>query len=135
MTGKELWGSYQQYTRDITEQGRKLGFGGVAICWIFKRVDFTFPLVIYLALIFFVCYFIADILHYFSAALTLKFFTERQEAKLFKATGSIEGDIPKPRWVDWPAFAFFIIKCVLLIAGFVFIGFHLVSMWVSSHTP
>ena len=134
MTGRELWTSYREYTRDITEHGRKLGFAGAAICWFFKREDLTFPVMIYAALFFFVAYFIADIFHSFSAALILKFFTEYHERRLWLETGSIEGDIKKPRWVDWPAFSFFIIKCVFLITGFAFIGFHLMGMWVSKHS-
>lgn len=133
MTGRELWARYVEYTRDITEHGRKLGFGGAAICWIFKRDDFTFPVMIYAALIFFVAYFIADVLHPLSAALTLKFFTQYHEKRLWRETGSIEGEIHKPRWVDWPAFTFFIIKCVLLITGFVFIGLYLGQMWGLKH--
>jgi hypothetical protein len=135
MTGRELWKQYQEYTRDITEHGRKLGFAGAAVCWIFKRDDFTFPSKIYTALFFFVAYFIADILHSLSAALTLKFFIRHHEIKLHHDTGSIEGDIPKPAWVDWPAFTFFILKCILLITGFVFIGLYLVEMWELKHTP
>jgi hypothetical protein len=133
MTGKELWAQYQSYTRDITEHGRKLGFAGAAICWVFKKTDLTFPNMIYIALAFFVAYFIADILHQFTAALTLKFFIQHEEKRLFKKTRSIEGNILKPRWVDWPAFTFFIIKCVLLLAGFVFIGLYLKGLWEWKH--
>lgn len=133
MTGRELWERYREYTRDITEHGRKLGFAGAAICWIFKRDDFTFSMMIYAALFFFVAYFVADILQSFCAALTLKFFIQHHEKRLWRETGSIEGEIHKPRWVDWPAFTFFIIKSIFLIAGFMFIGFHLVSMWASKH--
>lgn len=135
MTGKEHWVNYREYTRDMTKHGRKLGFAGAIICWIFRRSDFTFPLIIYTALFFFVAYFIADILHALSAALTLKFWIRHNEIKLHRETGSIEGDIPKPPWVDWPAFTFFIIKCLLLIIGFVFIGLHLAHLWASRHIP
>ena len=134
MTGRDLWASYREYTRDITEHGRKLGFAGVAICWFFKRADLTFPITIYCSLFFFVAYFIADILHPFTAALILKYFTEYHERRLWRETNSIEGEIKKPRWVDWPAFVFFIIKCVLLVTAFLFIGLHLVASWLSSVT-
>jgi len=133
MTGRELWATYRDYTEDFTKHARKLGFAGAAICWLFKRDDFTFPPMIYVALFFFVAYFIADIPHSFCAALVLKFFIEYKERKLWQTTKSIEGEILKPRWVDWPAFAFFLIKCVLLMAAFAFIGFHLAGMWVSRH--
>jgi hypothetical protein len=135
MTSKELWEQYQFYTRDITEHGRKLGLGGVAICWIFKRDDFTFPVMIYVALFFFVSYFVTDILHALSGALMVKFFTEHQEGKIWKEKHSIEGEIDKPRWVDWPAFTFFIAKCILLAVGFVFIGIYLATKLAEGGIP
>lgn len=130
MTGKELWAEYQHYTRDITEYGRKLGFAGAAICWIFKNVDLTFPLMIYLALFFFVAFFMADIFQGVSAAITLRYFTEYHEKKLWETTGSINGNIDKPRWVDWPAFTFFAVKIVCLMVGFAFIGVYIVMKLV-----
>jgi len=81
---------------------------------------------------FFVAYFIADILHYVSAALMLRYFTQHHEKKLYDTTGSIEGEIDKPRWVDWPAFIFFIIKGLLLVIAFAFIGFHILMRLVCS---
>ena len=125
MTSHQLWESYQHYTRDITEHGRKLGFGGSAICWIFKRDDYTFPLMIYAALLLFIAYFIADILQSFTGALIVKYFTEHQEAKMWREKQNIDGDIYKPRWVDWPAFEFFVAKCLMLVGGFIFIALFL----------
>ena len=130
MTGKELWEQYQHYTRDITEHGRTLGFGGAAVCWIFKRDDFTFPALIYGALLLFIAYFMADILHALSGALTIKYFTEHQEAKMWTEQKKIDGEIQKPRWVDRPAFFFFIAKCVLLVGGFAFLALYLVGRLV-----
>ncbi|MFN3408624.1 MAG: hypothetical protein ACK45B_06500 [Limisphaerales bacterium] len=127
MTGKELWEQYQHYTRDITEHGRKLGFGGVAICWVLKRDDYTFPAMIYAALLFFVAYFLSDILHSLSGALMLKYFTQHHEAKMWREKRTIDGEIHKPRWVDRPAFFFFISKCLLLIVAFAFLGLYLLK--------
>ena len=122
MTVKELWEQYQHYTHDLTEHGRKLGFAGAAICWLFKTSEFTFPFMVYLALLSFVAYFICDILQALLGALVLRLFTEREEARLWSATQSIEGDIHKPRWVDLPAFICFLLKCLFLIGGFGFIA-------------
>jgi hypothetical protein len=130
MTGNQLWEHYQHYTRDITEHGRKLGFGGAAICWIFKRDNFTFPFMIYAALLFFIVYFIVDILQALFGALMLKFFTEHQEAKMWREQKTIEGEIHKPKWVDRPAFFFFIAKCFFLVGGFAVIGLYLVARLV-----
>lgn len=133
MKGEKLWEQYQHYTRDFTEHGRKLGLAGVAICWIFKRDDFTFPLMIYAALLLFVAYFIADILHSLSGAVMIKFFTEHQEAKMWDESKTIDGDIHKPKWVDRPALVFFMAKCLLLVCGFVVIGLHLAGILFLSH--
>ena len=122
MTGKTLWEQYQHYTRDFTEHSRTLGFAGAAICWIFRDEQFRFPALIYIALLLFVCFFLADIFQSLAGAVTLRFFTEAQERKLWDATGSIEGEIHKPRWVDFPAFMMFCAKAIFLAAGFVFIA-------------
>ena len=127
MTGKQLWEQYQHYTRDLTEHGRKLGFAGAAICWLFKNEAFTFPTLIYLSLLFFVAYFIADVMQSLLGALFVRFFTEAREAEMWKRTQSIQEEIHKPRWVDLPAFVCFIAKCILLVFGFVFIACELLK--------
>lgn len=126
MNAEKLWEEYQHYTRDITEHGRKLGFAGVAICWIFKLSDFTYPGPVLNAMALFVLYFIADLFQSFSGALTVRFFTEHKEAKMSKETEKLEGDIDKPRWVDYPAFFFFVLKVLLLLAAFAFL---VVFLW------
>ena len=127
MTGEKLWDQYQYYTRDLTEHGRKLGFAGCAICWVFKNDKYTFPFLIYLALLAFIVYFISDIMQGLLGALFVRFFTEYKEKELWINTNSIEGDIAKPRWVDLPSFISFILKCMFLFAGFFFLGLELVK--------
>jgi hypothetical protein len=126
MKTEDLWKQYQSYTRDLTEHSRKLGFAGVAVCWIFRSSSFTFPPLIYWALAFFVAYFISDIFHYLVGAVLTKFHVEKEEFRLLQETGSIDGDVPKPRWLDWPAYGFFIAKAIFMILAFVFIGCELV---------
>ncbi len=119
MTGRELWAQYQSYTRDVTENGRKLGFAAAAICWFFKdpgRV--AFPIFILWSLGLLVIYFGCDVLHPFWASLRVKRFTETEEERLYKATQSIEGDIEKPRWVDKPAFVLYCLKVIFLLGSF-----------------
>jgi hypothetical protein len=118
----ELWQSYQGYTRDLTDHARKLGFAGAAICWFFKTPQVTFPPLIYWALISIVGYFIADVLQSLSGALVTKRFTEKKEFELLQQAGTVEGDVEKPRWLDWPAYSFFLVKSALLLIGFLFIG-------------
>ena len=125
MKTSELWQSYQGYTRDLTEHSRKLGFAGAGICWFFKTPQVTFPPLIYWALIFFVGYFIADVLQSLCGALLTRWFTQNKEFELLHRTNSIEGDVDRPRWLDWPAFSLFLTKSGFLLVGFVFIVFEL----------
>lgn len=125
MKTEEFWKQYQNYTRDLTEHSRKLGFAGVAVCWVFRSSDYTFPTLIYWSIGFFVAYFIFDILHYLLGAVLTKRYIQKEEFRLFQETGSIDGDVLKPRWLDWPSYTFFITKAVVMIVGFVFIAFEL----------
>jgi hypothetical protein len=125
MTGKALWEQYQHYTRDFTDHARKLGFAGLGVCWLFHDERFRFPWLIYGAIFLFVCYFVCDALQNLLAALTLRLFTENREKKLWRETGSIEGEIPKPKWVDGPASVMFAAKAVFLLGGFVVVGLEL----------
>ena len=100
------------------------------MCWIFKDDHFRFPGLIYGALLLFVCYFISDILQSIGGALSVRWFTEREEKKMWEASGRIDGEIQKPRWVDAPAFVMFCVKALFLAAGFIFIAFELLKRLV-----
>lgn len=134
MTTKELWLEYQHLTGNLTEHSRKLGFAGVAICWMFKDKDYTFPNPIYLALLGFVTFFLLDIAQYFFGALIIRHFTEGQEAKLIHSKKSFETPIDKPRSVDRPAFCLFILKLVALAIGFIVLGVELFSRLLAKHS-
>ena len=118
MKTTNLWNDYVFYTRDVTEHGRKLAFATAAICWFFKTPQVTFPTHILWSLAFVVCFFFLDILQYFSAGLLVGYWTRRQEKKMWKENGTIDGDIEKPAWLDKPAFVMFIFKMVFLMASF-----------------
>ena len=126
MTGKDLWEQYQRYTRDFTKHARKLGFAGAAICWLFKDERLKFPPFIYVALLLFVAYFLSDVLQSLLGALCVRVFTEREEAKMWREKGSIEGEILKPRSVDLPASIMFCAKVVFLISGYLAVAAELV---------
>ncbi len=81
---------------------------------------------IYWALAFFVAYFICDVFHYLAGAVLTKRHVEKEEFRLLQETGSIDGDVPKPRWLDWPAYGFFLAKAISMIIAFIFIGCELV---------
>ena len=119
---EELWTQYQYYTQDVTENSRKLAFAIAAICWFFKSPEATFPPAVLWSLGLVVCFFFFDVLQYLSAAFTLRRFLEHQEARHYSKTGKLPGEVTKPRWVDYPATFFFILKTLLLLASFLALG-------------
>jgi hypothetical protein len=66
--------------------------------------------------------------------LLTRWFTQNKEFELLHKTNSIEGDIDRPRWLDWPAFSFFLAKSAFLLVGFLFIVFELAWRLGDSHS-
>jgi hypothetical protein len=130
----ELWTEYRDYTKDFTEHGRKLGFAGAAVCWLFRGADFTFPFVIYAALLAFVGFFSCDMIQMFVAAFSRRVVGHSEEEKIKDAGGVLtsEAMIPFPRWIDKAPFGFFVAKGFFLLLGFGFIAFELLVKLVGS---
>jgi len=122
MKTEKLWDEYQYYTRDVTENSRKLAFAVAAICWFFRTPESMFPPAILWSLALLVCFFVSDVLQYLSAAFTLRKFLEHQEEKHYLKTGALPQEVTKPRWVDYPATFFFIVKTLFLLGSFVALG-------------
>lgn len=127
VNNSEVWGQYKSYTRDITEFSRKLGFAGVATCWVLKSADDSLPGYVLWALGFFVLFFISDILQGLVAALVLRRWIRSEEIELHRMTGKIEGEYNKPQWLDYPAFTLFLLKVSFLLIGFLYIGFAIIG--------
>lgn len=125
MTVQKLWDEYQHLTGSLTEHSRKLGFAGIASCWLFKTSDYTFPFLIYCALLLFTGFFLSDISHYFFGAIIIRYYTECQEKQLHDQGKPLDTPIKKANWVDWPAFGFFIVKNIFLLTGFIFVALEL----------
>ena len=128
MKNHELWESYKDYTKTLTEVARKLGFAAAALCWLFKGNDNTFPSHILTALAFVVLYFTCDMLQFFLGAVFIRTWTRREEKKRWKEDETIEGDYDKPAWLDSPSYAMWWIKVLCLLTSFIFIGFHLIHL-------
>ena len=128
MEGPEVWQEYKEYTKDVTVNSRRLAFGAAALCWFFKSLPPApmFPTLILWALGCVVLFFTLDLLQYGVSAFILRFWMQRQEQKRWDETGTIDGDYPKPRWIDRPAFVMWCVKLVVLLAAFAFIGRHLI---------
>lgn len=127
MKNSEAWDQYKSYTKDITEVSRKLGFAGAAICWVLKTPEGAFSLCVLWGLAFFVAFFIADVLQSFVGALLLRHWLRGEELKQWQATNSIEGEYLKPGWLDYPSFAFFLLKVIFLLIGFTFLAVEILS--------
>lgn len=127
MKNQEVWSNYKDYTRDITEFSRKLAFGGLAICWFFKGSDLVFPKLILASLLFFILFFIFDILQSLTGALLLRLWIRSEENRLWEETGSIDQEYNKPAWLDGPSYGFFIFKIISIFVAFGLIIFHIVS--------
>ena len=122
MTIKEYWDIYKEYTKQLSTHSRKLAYAGAAICWFFKSEAVTFPGFVVVALLFVVGFFTADLLQYYGAALTLRFWTRSKEKRLYKETKKLDGDVPKPAWLDYPAFCMFHLKTACLASSFLALG-------------
>ena len=118
MTTEKLWDRYVAYTRDVTEHSRKLAFAAAGICWFFKTPEITFPPAILWCLTLLVVFFILDVLHYFIGAFMIRWFLEREEKKHWEETEEELKEVLKPRWVDYPATFFFVLKTFVLLASF-----------------
>ncbi|MGD1046702.1 MAG: hypothetical protein ABR936_15445 [Bacteroidota bacterium] len=128
MKASELWKQYQVYTRDITENLRKLSLGVAAICWFFKDSNYSFPPAILGCLLVLVLYFALDIIQYSVAAYRYYCFTRDAEVIAWKH-GKREKDpeIDVPDNLDLPSRVLlalktttFFIACGFLIAEFIY---------------
>lgn len=68
----EILENRRKYTTELSSICRQLGFGAVAICWLFKPKialdEIILPPILLIALIFSILFFICDILQYSSGA-------------------------------------------------------------------
>ena len=126
MTNKDLWQSYQDYTKNLTENARKLGFASAAICWLFKSTGNTFPPLILNALGFVVLFFLSDVLQYLLGAVCLRCWTRREEKRRWQQTQSIDGEYDKPAWLDYPSYTMWWVKILSLAISFLLIGLHVI---------
>ena len=122
MKNSEAWTHYKEYTNDLNEFSRKLGFAGSGICWILKNSDGSFPKYVLIALAFFVLFFIADVLQKFVGALLHRRWIRKREIELWNEAKTIEGEYLKPGWLDKPSFTLFVLKISFLLIAFSFVG-------------
>lgn len=122
MTNQDAWTQYKEYSKATSDIARKMAFAGIAVCWLFRETNNSFPSIVFNALIFLLIFFIFDLLQYLVSTLLVKNWIRKEEIKMWESTGKIEGNYQNPEWLDLPAFTFFLLKIIALIVSFVFLG-------------
>lgn len=125
MKNSDLWAQYNNFTKDLSDNIRKLGFASAAISWLFRGENNVFPEGIKLSLGFVVLFFLFDIAQYFLGALFIKFWTESKEKEFKKKNDTIEGNYVKPKWLDYPSFTCWFFKCLALLISYFYLGSHI----------
>lgn len=133
LTTEEVWEQYQEYTHDLTENGRKLAFAAAAICWILKEDAGTFPFLVVVAFLGVVLFFLLDIAHSawgawsnFSLARdTEKRGWENLPEEERRKPGIRNFQVDKPDSADRPMRWMLVSKTVLLGAAYVLLLFEL----------
>jgi hypothetical protein len=121
MTLKDVWAEYKENTGVLSENARKLGFAGAAICWFFKSSVATFPGKISVSLAFIVFFFFFDMLQYLFSVVLLRTWAKRKEKILKFNNLSLDTPVEKPEWLVRPPFSLFLLKLLFLLAAFVFL--------------
>jgi hypothetical protein len=129
-TANDLWGRYKDYTSDLTEFARKLGFAAAGICWVLKQPNDYLPPAILSALGALTGFFLLDITQRLWAAMRLKRFIELREAEFFRSNKQAmpaNHEVEVPRALDAPIFRVFVVKIVFLMGAFALIGVEILS--------
>ena len=129
MKNAAAWESYVTYTKDISENARKLAFAGVAVIWVLKPQAGYFDSLNLWALLLIVFYFLADILQYIIAAILWYRWVDNREEELYTEKGSYEGDYSPPKSLDVPARFLLKLKIIFLLLGFILLGLSIIQRY------
>src|ERR1700756_4996948 len=95
--------AYYDFSKNLSDINRKLGFSGIALIWLFREVSegkTLLPYELRISVILLVSALGLDFLHYTWATAAWGIFSrtkEKNKAKEFHA----------PAWINWPTLAFF----------------------------
>ena len=124
---KEFLNTSQTLSAKASDTCRTLSLGGIAIVWVFKvTVPTVTAIVLPKPLAWAVALFAAslalDLLQYFVGSFIWKAFHARHEGKTLS-----DLDLKAPSWLNKPAYAFYILKVLGTIAGYVLILMYLLG--------
>jgi hypothetical protein len=133
---KDARDQYYTHSGSASAVGRQLAFAGLALVWIFKATvagadrvpPDLLPAATLLALTLGF-----DLLQYALAALLWGVFQRKKELEFIaiaKRGQKPPEEFKAPRWINWPALAFFSVKLVSLVIGYGVLLRALVARWV-----
>lgn len=104
---------------------RQLAFAGIAVIWIFTNNDdsgVSLPSSLLWPALLFVSALASDFLQYISLSIVWFLFTRHKEKQL---GADFEGAFSWSSKLNYPGYAFFWLKCALVLIGYVLLGWYI----------
>ena len=122
-TNTEAWTTVTRYRDELNSNSRKIGFAGAALTWTLQTETGVYPIVAVWALVFFVGFFLLDLLQLYVGFEVRRSYIRRLENE----RRNIDGDFTFSDDVDiWP-FRLFLLKLLLLAVAYILLGVQLVT--------
>lgn len=120
---------FYEFSSKASEVARTAAFAGLALVWIFKveGAPPRPPLGLLPATIAFATALFADLLHYAVGATTWGLFHRFHERRLKDVTADPE--LSHPKQLSWSINFLFIAKIVIVVVGYVFVGYYFLDNW------
>jgi hypothetical protein len=128
--------AYYDFSKNLSDINRALGFAGIALIWLFKQQDpsrISIPRALHLPTILIVISLSLDFLQYAWSTAAWGGFARLKEKELRKRRSRglevrDDEDVPAPAWINRPTLAFFWAKFVAMIIAYTAILHFLLEM-------
>lgn len=128
---KDYRETYYEFSGRTSDIARNLAFAGIALIWVF-RVEVgsasVVPPDLILPALMFTLALAADLMHYVLA--TLIWGTYHRYLEIRRGV-ECEESLTAPRFMTWPQNAFFVLKIVLVVMGYIALSSHLWGLFVA----
>jgi hypothetical protein len=120
--------AYYDYSSRVSESTRFLAFAGIGVVWVLRveKASEAITSSLLLPLLLFVASLGFHLLHYVAATLVWGAFHRYTEIRM---KGDEDTTFLAPPWINWPGNLFFISKVLLVIAGYITLGSHAISLF------
>ena len=118
MTNSEIWKTYVNFTIDLSNNLRKLGFASIAIAYILNNSCTDFSVILKISILFTILFFLCDIMQYFAGAIRKRISITKQEKIYKRDTKSIEGEYIINRKEDTPSFLLWVFKTIFIVISY-----------------